>query len=103
MTDDAHDHTEHDPLPGRVRALLADAIDRLDAEDRAERVAYCQASGEHGVRMHRDDGDDIIEFRWARRPLALVPVSVLLDNEPLPTPGFIAEPPNTVPDDWADQ
>jgi hypothetical protein len=69
----AHYRKEHttvttpDPLPARVRALLTDAVARLDPADRAERIAYCQAHDEHGTRMHLTDDDNLIEFRWGGR------------------------------------
>lgn len=87
----------------RVRDLLADAMSRLDRRDYAERVGYCQDTGEHGVRMHLNPDDSVIEFRWGGRPLAMIPRDVLLDEQPLPEPQFIAETPDTVPDEWSDQ
>ncbi len=84
----------------RVRDLLADAVARLDPQDHAERVAYCRRSGQHGIRMHFDEGDDLVEFRWGGRRLVLLPRALLLNDQPLRAE-FIAEVPDTVPDDWS--
>jgi hypothetical protein len=94
---------DNDPLPARVRELLTDAVNRLDRRDYAERVSFCQATGQHGTRMHLTPDDDLIEFRWGGRTLAMIPRSVLFDDQPLPEPQFIADTPDTLPADWTDQ
>lgn len=99
MTEPTEPTAEH--ILARVRDLIVDAVARLDPQDHAERVAYCQQSGQHGVRMHFDQGDDLVEFRWGGRRLALLPRVVLLDDRPLPRAEFIANVPDTIPDDWA--
>jgi hypothetical protein len=91
--------TTPDPLPTRVRELLTDAVNRLGLADRAERISYAQATGNHGVTMHLDADDDLVEFKWGGKPLAMVPRDVLLDDQPLPEPTFIAQPPDTIPDE----
>lgn len=98
MNDPSSEH-----ILGKVRDLLVDAVSRLDPQDHAERVAYCEESGQHGVRMHFDAGDDLVEFRWGGRRLALLPRSILLDDQPLPPAEFIAEVPDSVPDDWSER
>jgi hypothetical protein len=65
-------------------------VARLDPADRAERITYCQQNNQHGVRMHLTDNDDLIEFRWGGRTLAMIPRDVLLDDQPLPAPVFIS-------------
>jgi hypothetical protein len=35
--------------------------------------------------------------------LAMIPRDVLLDDAPLPTPQFIADTPDTIPDEWNDK
>jgi hypothetical protein len=91
-----------DPLPARVRELIAGATARLDPNDRAERIEWCQATGQHGTRMHLTPDDDVIEFRWGGKCLLMIHRAVLLDDEPLPEPQFIADTPDTVPE-WDDQ
>jgi hypothetical protein len=88
--------TTPDPLPARVHTLLTDALARLDPADRAERISHCQATGEHGVRMHLTEDDDLLEFKWGGKRLAMIPRDVLLDDEPLPQPTFIADLPDTL-------
>lgn len=85
----------------RARDLLADAVARLNPQDHAERVAYCRQSGQHGIRMHFTEGDDLVEFRWGGRRLVLLPRVLLLNDQPLQAE-FIAEVPDTVPDDWSE-
>lgn len=87
----------------RVRDLLVDAVSRLDPQDHAERVAHCEESGQHGIRMHFTDGDDLVEFRWGGRRLALLPRGVLLDDRPLPPAQFIADTPDTIPAEWTNE
>lgn len=91
-----------DPLPARVRGLLTDAVGRLDDTDRAERIAYCRTHNEHGIRMHLTADDDLLEFRWGGRRLAMLPRDVLLHDGPVESQ-LIAELPDTIPDDWNDQ
>jgi hypothetical protein len=52
--------------PDRLRAIIADAVARLDPQDRAQRIAWCIENDALGVRMFPAyDRDDLIEFRWA--------------------------------------
>jgi hypothetical protein len=88
--------TPPDPLPARIRDLIADATSRLDPKDRAERISWCQATGQHGTRMHLTPDDDVIEFPWGGRTLLMIPRDVLLDDEPLPEPQFTADLPDTL-------
>jgi hypothetical protein len=76
--------------------ILHHAVAGLDPADRDERIAYCRAHDEHGVRMHLATDDDLIEFTWGGRTLAMVHRDVLLDDQPLPRPEFIAALPDTV-------
>jgi hypothetical protein len=59
---------------------------------------WCQQHGVVGVTMHPDPADDLIEFRFGGRMLALVPLDVLTGDQPI-TGRFIADVPDTVPDD----
>jgi hypothetical protein len=81
----------------KVRQLIADTWAQLSPEDRAERVAYDIAHGIPGVTMHPSVGE--VEFRRGGRTLAVASLDVLTGEEPLPAGEFIAEIPDTVPDD----
>ena len=81
----------------RIRALLEQAVAGLDPTDRAERIAWCEEHDQHGVTMHPNGDDDLVEFRWGGRTLAMVPNEVLFGEYPLPAPEFIGEVPDTVP------
>jgi hypothetical protein len=96
MTDDQTFHT-------RVQALLSHAVAGLDDDDRAERIAWCQAHDAHGVRMYPPTDDDVIEFRWGGRTLAMIHKDVLDTDEPIRRAEFIADVPDTLPDGWAEQ
>ncbi len=96
--------TEPNFIPERVQAVIQHAVAGLDPADRADRVAYCQQHDEHGVRMFPGDQDDLLEFRWGGRTLALVHRDVLTDpNTRQVHTTFIAETPDTLPDDWSTQ
>ncbi|TVX95897.1 hypothetical protein FPV58_26670 [Mycolicibacterium porcinum] len=90
-----------DQLPARVHEILTAAVADLDPSDRAERIAWCHATGQHGVRMHPSTEDDLLEFRWGGRTLAMVHRDVLADDGPIQRE-FIAEAtvPDTVPHEW---
>lgn len=83
----------------RVRDLIQHAVAGLDPTDRAERIAYCRAHKEHGVRAHISDEDDLIEFVWGGRRLAMARVDDLFGDEPLVAEFIAAEVPDHVPDD----
>lgn len=92
-----------DQFNARVSTLLTAAVGGLDPADVAERLAHCQATGEHGIRMHPSADDDVVEFRWGGRRLALVAAAALASGEPLAA-GFVAEDtPDTVPEEWGGQ
>ena len=94
---------DDEKFQSRVQALLADSVARLDPADRDERIAYCREHNEHGVRMHPSTDDDLLEFRWGGKQLALVHRDVLLDDGPFRAE-FIADTPDAVPDDeWKNQ
>lgn len=89
-----------DPFGARVAALLQAAVAGLDPADTAERMAWCRAHNAHGVRMHRDESDDVLEFRWGGRTLAMVRAADLADPDAELAAEFVAEDvPDTVPDD----
>jgi hypothetical protein len=85
----------------KLRALLAASVDGLDPRDREERISWCQKHAQHGVRAEFDT-DDIIRFVWGGRPLALIHRDVLEQDGPL-RGEFIADVPDTVPQEWGDQ
>lgn len=87
----------------RVRDVITDATARLTPEDREHRIAYCIEHDQHGVRMHLTEGDDLIEFRWGGKSLALVPRELLFDDGPLPVPDMDAELPDTIPPEWMER
>jgi len=85
-------------LWSRVRELLADAVARLDPQDRDERIAYCREHNQHGVRMHTDP-DGVLEFRWGGRRLALVRAADLAADVPLRAE-LVGEVPDVLPQEW---
>ena len=91
-----------DQTQARVQEILTAAVAGLDPADFTERVEWCRAHDEHGVRMHVDPDDELIEFCWGGRRLAMVHRDVLAGDGPV-VREFIAEDPvpDTVPDDWA--
>lgn len=92
--------TDDDAFGSRVQALLTHALQNLTPEDFAARVDWCQQHDPHGVVMHTDADDDMLRFEWPRgRTLLIVQRDVLLSDEPF-TATFIAETPDTIPDDW---
>jgi hypothetical protein len=52
--------------------------------------------------MFDDPNDDLLEFKWGGRTLVIVERAVLLSDEPFRTE-FIADAPDTVPDEWPEQ
>ncbi|MGY2702212.1 hypothetical protein [Nocardioides sp. HB32] len=83
----------------KLSRLLAEAVEGLDPADRAERIAWCQETGQHGVSGVRE-GESIV-FMWGGRTLAVVEGALLADDElELPPGQRIAGVPDTVPDDW---
>ncbi|PJE07945.1 hypothetical protein [Mycobacterium sp.] len=85
----------------RVRALLELAIAALDPADRQARITYCQENNQHGIRMHIDDHDGLLEFTWGGRRLAMVHRDTLDNDRPMHF-GLVNDTPtpDTVPEDW---
>lgn len=102
MTKPVHDGND-DRFNARVNALLTDAVARLDPADRDERIAYCRTHDQHGIRAHLNDDDDVIEFCWGGRTLAMVRRDVLEGDGPILAAEFIPETPNTIPNEWSDR
>lgn len=100
MTDD--DDSLSAAVGARLRAVLSEAVAGLDPADRAERLAWCAEHDVHGVRMQLTGADDLLEFVWGGRRLALVHRDVLLEDGPVSS-GFVAALPDTLPDGWAGQ
>ncbi len=86
--------------PDRIRAIIDRAVRALDPIDRAQRVAYCQAHNEHGVRAHMSDQDDLIELWWGGRLLAMVSIEALFGDGPVEETFVSLGVPDTVPDDF---
>lgn len=84
----------------RIKALLTAAVANLDPTDRDERVAYCRDHDEHGVRMHVDPADDVLEFRWGGRTLAMVNAADLAGTAPLRAEFVASDLPDSVPEKW---
>jgi hypothetical protein len=85
----------------KVQQLLTEAIEGLDPADRAERIAYCRETDEHGVRAQVED--DGVEFSWGGRLLAVVERELLTNDDLELVPGQRIEGvPDTVPEEWAD-
>jgi hypothetical protein len=97
MTDDLN----NERFALRVRELIADAVNALDPADREERIRYCRETGRHGVSVVCNPEDEVLEFRWGGRRLALAHNSELDSAGPL-NAMFISEMPDVVPDDLGD-
>lgn len=97
MTENPQDDAR---LMYRVRDVLANAVAGLDPQDRANRAAWCREHDAHGVRMHFANDDDLIEFRWGGKSLAMISRADLLSNEPLQLQFVAEDAPDTVPADW---
>lgn len=86
----------------RIRALLEAATAALTPEDYAARIAYCQEHNRPHTTMHLNPDDDLIEFRWGGRRLAMVHRATLDNDRPMRFGLVNDQPtPDTVPDDWA--
>lgn len=86
--------TNDDLLMHRVKELIASAVAALDPLDRAQRINYCRAHDQHGVRMHTDP-DGLLEFRWGGRRLAMIRAADLDSDTPLQGE-FVADVPDTL-------
>ncbi|AKN17472.1 hypothetical protein MHAE_04390 [Mycobacterium haemophilum DSM 44634] len=84
-----------DERAGRIRALLTQAVANLDPADRDQRIAFCREHNQHGVRMHLSKEDDLIEFRWGGRTLAMVHRDHLDSDAPLHAEFIITDLPDT--------
>lgn len=93
--------TDTEIRPERVREVIEHAVANLPPSDREERIAWCQANDTHGVRMFIDEADDVIEFHWGGRKLAVFRRDVLTNDEPVHFEmAPIEEVPDTLPEDW---
>jgi hypothetical protein len=93
--------TDLDPLQRKVRAVIADAVARLDHADLAERIAWNREHGVPGCVSRHEHGCLVLYL--GGRPLASLDPNWLGDatDTGLPVPGFIPEAPDTLPPDWA--
>lgn len=92
--------TGDEQFDARVQALLSHAVAGLDPQDRAERIAWCRAHDELGVRMHLSEADDLLEFRWGGRTLCLIHRDVLDNSDGPIRAELINELPDQIPADW---
>jgi hypothetical protein len=56
----------------RIRWAVAEAVARLDPQDRARRVRWCQVTGEHGASVTVLP-DGLLVFRWGGAELVRLP------------------------------
>ncbi len=86
-----------------IRDLIAAATTALDPQDQAARIAWCRQTGQHGVRVHVTDADDLLDFWWGGRRLAMVRRADLFSGEPLAA-SFVPDcVPDAVPPEWGQQ
>lgn len=62
----------------RIQYAIATALDAMPADDKAERIAWCQRTGNHGT--HVVPLADGLALVWADRPLAFLPNEVLTED-----------------------
>lgn len=55
----------------RIRWAVAEAVARLDPDDRARRIRWCEVTGEVGVSVKNADG--MVVLRWGGAELARMP------------------------------
>ncbi len=96
--------TDDQPLPDRLAEKLADVIAQalinLPADDVIARVAYCQRTGEHGIRVFTEG--ESVRLVWGGADLALVERDVLIDDvADLPPGEWIPAAPDFVPPEWS--
>lgn len=100
MTDyENNDDMADEEFQNRVAAILAQAVAGLHPDDIADRITYCQQHNQPGVRVHLDDHDDVLTFKWGGRNLAMIERGLLLGDTPV-KPVFIEETPDTIPEGW---
>lgn len=78
----------------RVRYVISHALANLSDEECSSRIAYCRDHNEHGVRLFSGDQDDVLDFRWGGRTLALVRRADLL-SEGVLWANVVADVPDT--------
>lgn len=63
----------------RVQHIITESLTLLDDRDRGERIAWCQRTGQHGVRAEPEPGGGM-RFTWGGRTLAVVAAEVFDDD-----------------------
>ncbi len=99
--DQQHDEDEDTAFWARLEYILNTCIAGLTPEDVAERTAWCQRTGEHGVHVEEADATgEAVRLVWGGRPLAVVPRRVFAPDAMLEGLAFTALP--AAPDDASD-
>lgn len=80
MTNDENaERVDLDFLIGRrIQFAISTALEAMPADDKAERIAWCQETGQHGT--HVVPLADGLALVWADRPLAFLPKEVLTEE-----------------------
>lgn len=97
VTDDPQHRTK------RLHLCARAAVRGLPEADLADRVAYCERTGNIGIAIVVRAADRYVELHWAGRLLAEVPIDLLESDEPIDDPDMIdGTVPDFVPTEWAD-
>ena len=63
----------------RVQHIIERSLAEMKPDDRARRIAWCQQTGQHGVRLVAED--DAFKLTWGGRTLALLEEDVFLGED----------------------
>jgi hypothetical protein len=63
----------------RLRHIIEMSLQAMKRDDRARRIAWCQETGQHGVRLVAED--DAYRLEWGGRTLALLEEDVFLGED----------------------
>jgi hypothetical protein len=66
-------------LAARLRYIIDASLAAMAPLDKAQRIAWCQATGRHGVRLVADG--DSFRLVWGGRPLAVLEQDVFLGQD----------------------
>jgi len=62
----------------RVRHAIAAALEAMPEDVKAERIAWCQRTGQHGVTAYRSDVG--VDLQWAGQRLAFIEADALTED-----------------------